>query len=329
MSVVACAPASVAEAEARRDVAWLDANGSRGALEALGRIADHEPKAATVIAQRTGNQDAYHAAWLAHTRGAAWGDAMLHAALASPSELPVAVAELPFKDPRLEDFASDLQKGIAAAEPATAAAAVSILATLGPAAEEELVKLLDEPSTRAATCAGLAAKKVSAESRLALTLASPAARADAACRQTFFQHATTDGRVLAWMAKEGEPDVLLAAAAALPCLRVAELWDLALASPRATFVPLEPALTASAGRCPQTLDAVLGRVIPSQPSVRLSVLRALSADAAHTEHLPTTCHELPRLEHGKAIDPEVRALAERVHDHNCAMTPHLDAPALR
>ncbi len=310
-------------------MAWLDANGSRGAIEALGRIADHEPKAAAAVSRRIGNQDAYHAAWLAHTRRAPWGDAMLRAALASPSELPAAVAELPFKDPRIEDFASDLQKGIAAAAPGPAAAAVSVLATLGPSAAPELVKLLNVESTRPATCAGLAADKVSSESRLALTLANPAARVDAACRRTLFQHATSDGRVLSWLAREGEPDLLVAASNALPCLRVSELWDLALASPRATFVPLEPALTVAAGRCPQALDVVLARVVPSQKNARLSVLRALAADAAHTERMEATCYQLPRLEHGLAVEQEVRELAERVHDRNCAMTPHLDAPPQR
>ena len=310
-------------------MAWLDANGSRAAIEALGRIADHEPKAADAVSRRTGNQDAYHAAWLAHTRRAAWGDTMLRAALASPTELPAAVSELPYKDPRLEDFAADLQRGIAAAEPGPAAAAVAVLATLGPSAGQELVKLLNEDSTRAATCAGLAAEKVSSESRLALTLAIPAARADAACQRTMFQHATADARVLSWIAREGEPELLLASSGSLPCTRVSELWDVALASARSSFVALEPALTAAAGRCPQPLDTVLARVLPSQKNARLSVLRALSADAAHTELLEATCYQLPRLEHGRAVEREVRELAERVHDHNCAMTPHLDVPPQR
>lgn len=315
--MVACAPASVAEAEAQRDVSWLDANGSRDAMEALGRLADHEPRAASALAKRKGNADAYHAAWLAHTRGARWGDDMLHAALASPDELAIAVSELPSKDPRLGDFAEDLEKGIGSAAAEPAAAAVAVLASLGPTAKPQLIRLLDLETTRAVTCTGLASADIAADSRLALTEAAAAARSVPVCQKALFGHAEKDNVVLEWLGTRGEPAVLRAAVDALPCAKVAQLWDRSFASSRTDFAPLEPALTASAARCPQPVDAVFARALPTHKHVRISVLRAMEAESAQAERLEGACRQLPRLAHGRAIDAEVRALAERVQKSSC------------
>jgi hypothetical protein len=43
-----CKPATVSEAEAKGDVAWLSTNSSPEAIAALGRLADKNPKAVTV-----------------------------------------------------------------------------------------------------------------------------------------------------------------------------------------------------------------------------------------------------------------------------------------
>lgn len=287
-------------------------------MEALGRIADHDPRAAQALAKRRGNADAYHAAWMAHTRGASWGEEMLHAALSSPEELPVAVSELPAKDPRLEDFAEDLEKGIASTSAEHAATAVAVLASLGASAKPQLVRLLDLASTREVTCAGLASPDVSSESRLALTLSGAESRLAPTCQKALFAHAEKDAKVLEWVGANAEPEVFDAAAANMPCQKLAELWDKSFSSSRESFAALEPALTASVARCPQALDVVLARALPSHKHVRISALRALEADAAHAERLDHTCKQLPRLSHGRAIDAEVRALAERLQHKGCA-----------
>ncbi|MBX3206208.1 MAG: hypothetical protein KF764_14145 [Labilithrix sp.] len=317
IALVACAPASVAEAEAQKDVSWLDKNESRAAMEALGRLADHEPKAVAALAKRRGNQDVYHAAWQAHTRGVAWGDDVLRAALSSPAELPLAVAELPPRDPRLEGFAGDLEMGITSARTEHGAAAVSLLASLGPSSQPHLLRLLERPATREATCAGLASPHVTPDSRLALTLAPPDARTSPTCQKTLFLHAAADTKVLDWLGNAGEPALVTAAVETLECPKLAHLWERVFASPREALTDLEPALIASMGRCSSALDPVIARALPSVRRARASILHALEAEAAHAEQLEATCKQLPRLSHGRAVSEEVRTLASSVYGVRC------------
>jgi hypothetical protein len=65
---VLCAwrPSRVAEAEAKGDVAWLDANGSADAIAALGRVADNDSRGVELLKKRASfDTNAYIAAWLA------------------------------------------------------------------------------------------------------------------------------------------------------------------------------------------------------------------------------------------------------------------------
>ncbi len=317
VALVACSPASVTEAEAQKDIAWLDKHESRASMEALGRLADHEPKAVEALAKRRGNKDVYHAAWLAHTRSVSWGDDILRAALSSPTELPLAVAELPPRDPRLEGFSEDLAKGIASVSAENGAPAVALLASLGPSAQPHLLRLLDDAATREATCAGLASPHVTPESRQALTLASTDARTSAACRRTLFQHAASDIKVLEWLGDAGEPALLASAAETLECPKLAHLWERVFGSPRETLTALEPALTASTARCAGALDPVIARVLPSTRRARTTILHALQVEDAHAERLEATCKQLPRLSHGRAVAEEVRTLAGSVYGARC------------
>lgn len=317
VALSACTPASVAEAEAQKNVAWLDAHESRAGMEALGRLADHEPKAVEVLAKRRGNQDVYHAAWLAHTRGSPWGDDVLRAALSSPTELPIAVAELPPRDPRLEGFAGDLEKGIALAPAEHAAAAVALLGSLGAPAQANLKRLLELPAAREAVCEGLASPHVAPESRLVLTEADPAVRTIPVCQKTLFQHAATDVKVLDWFGAHGEPAVVAAGAEALACPKLAILWDRIFASPREVLTPLEPSLVTSMGRCGSALDPVIARALPSSRRTRVTILHALDVEDAHAEQLEATCKQLPRLSHGRAVSEEVRKLAGSVYASRC------------
>lgn len=317
VALVACSPASVAEAEAQKDVAWLDKHESRASMEALGRLADHEPKAASALAKRRGNQDVYHAAWLAHTRGVSWGDDVLRVALSSPTELPLAVAELPPRDPRLEGFTEDLAKGIRSTSAEHGAGAVTLLASLGPSAQPHLLRLLDSPATREVTCAGLASPHVTPESRRALTLAPPDARMSPTCQRTLFQHAASDTKVLDWLGDAGEPALVAAAVETLECPKLAHLWERVFGSSRETMTALEPALTASVARCSAVLDPVIARVLPSTRRARTTILHALEVEDAHAEQLEATCKQLPRLSHGRAVSEEVRALAGSVYGARC------------
>lgn len=313
----ACSPASVAEAEAQHDVAWLEAHESRAALEALGRLADHDAKAAAALAKRRGSQDTYHAAWLAHTRGAPWGDDVLRAALASPTELPLAVAELPLQDPRLEGFAADLEKGISVAPPDHAVTAATLLASLGPKGAPSLARLVAVPSAREAVCEALGSKQATGDARRLLTEAPADAREHPACREAIVGHLATDAKLVAWFADKAEPGLVEVAAAELACPDVASVWERVLASSRDDLVPLEHALTVSMGRCAKALDPVIARALPSNRRMRVTILHALDVEDAHAEQLEATCKQLPRLSHGRAVSDDVRKLAADVYGVRC------------
>lgn len=318
LALEACAPATVAEAEARHDVGWLDAHPNREAMEALGRLADHDRAAADALARRKGSIDVYHAAWLAHTRGAAWGDDVLRAALSSPVELPFAVAELPPRDPRLQGFADDLAKGIVGAGREHGAAAVMLLASLGPSSHARIANLLARPETRETTCAGLASEHVTSDARMLLTTAPPEARAATACRRTLLDHAASDARVLAWLGTKGEAPLFTEAASSLECPKLATTWEHVFGSSREDLVELEPSLAGSMARCATAMDPVIARALPSSRWARTAILHALAAEDAHAEQLVATCKQLPRLGHGLAVPEEVRALASSVHQTRCS-----------
>ncbi len=48
-----CKPSTIAEAERKGDVAWLDQNGTPDSVSALGRLADTKPDAVTALEARS------------------------------------------------------------------------------------------------------------------------------------------------------------------------------------------------------------------------------------------------------------------------------------
>ncbi|MBX3228523.1 MAG: hypothetical protein KIT84_07715 [Labilithrix sp.] len=317
LALVACEPASVAEAEARRDVAWLEKHEGRESFEAMGRLADHDPHAAARLASRTGNADVYHAAWQAHTRGGAWGGRVLRAGLALPADIPLVVAELPKRDPRVDPFVHDVELAVGAANGPAKTAAAALLASLGSSSQAALLRLVDAPATRDATCTGLGGADASEDSRLVLMKAQPESRLAPACQQALLDHATLDRRVLDWLGDAGEPELVASAASTLECTKLSHLWERVFGSSRESIVPLEPALAASTARCEVTLDPVLSRALLATPRVRASVLRVLDSDAIRPDELTSTCKQLPRLAHGRSIPDDVRTLASTLLSKRC------------
>ena len=304
--LLACAPASVAEAEARRDIAWLTAHESRESFEALGRLADHDARAASILAQRTGSRDVYHAAWQGHLRNATWGDNVLRTALSSPPE-----------NPHLDPFVLDIERSVAFAKGDDATAAAAILASIGPDAHNEILRLVDNPATREAACQGLRADTTSEDSRLVLTQAKSDARTHPACKKTILAHAVLESKVVVWLGTTGENELVASAANALECPKVALLWESVFSSTREGLTELQPALTASTMRCPETLDPLLSRTLPSTPRMRTMILRSLDSETTHAEQFGATCRQLPRLSHGRAISEDVRSLAGTVYGARC------------
>src|SRR6516165_680550 len=104
-----CKPSTVAEAEARGNIAWLEQNGSPEAVAALGRLADADPKAFTALQARAEFEvQPYKAAWAAVVRSAPWGAALLRAGLADPRRADAAASAMHKHDPHLAPFVPDL-----------------------------------------------------------------------------------------------------------------------------------------------------------------------------------------------------------------------------
>jgi hypothetical protein len=129
LGLVGCAPRTVAEAERRGDVAWLDTEGSGEAVAALGRLADKDPQAVQVLDARAATDvNAYIAGWAAILRGASWGAATLRTGLGSPARAEETASVMARRDPHLIPFIPDLEGALvrlAASKHNTAIAAVA------------------------------------------------------------------------------------------------------------------------------------------------------------------------------------------------------------
>ena len=90
-----CRPASVSEAEAKGDVGWLDSDGSADAVAALGRLADKDQRAESLLRARAKfDVNAFIAAWGAIHRNAAWGADLLRGGLQDPMRAEVAASPM-------------------------------------------------------------------------------------------------------------------------------------------------------------------------------------------------------------------------------------------
>ncbi len=258
----ACSPRSVAEAERRGDVAWLDAEGSGEAVAALGRLADVDPRAAQVIDARAGTDvNAYIAAWTATRRGAGWGAATLRTGLGNPTRAEATASVMTRKDPHLIPFVPDLEGALvrlAASKHNTAISAV--LASVGPAADAAITRRLADSSTRGALCRGIGSPDANASARLVLMHAPVSSRDDESCVEAVLIAALHDDAALDWLASSAEPGLLSAAGSreAFPCARLAAAWSKAfVARAQQPLGGLTVPLHSSVARCARALDPVL------------------------------------------------------------------------
>ncbi|HEY2514249.1 MAG TPA: hypothetical protein VGI39_25455, partial [Polyangiaceae bacterium] len=170
MLAAGCKPSSVAEAEAKGDVNWLDNDGSPSALEALGRLADHDPAAASALERRAKFAvSAYIAAWEGVKRGAKWGGDILHAGLQDPARAELAASAIDGRDVAVVPFLPDVEASLtrlAAGGMVTTLAAV--LASAGPAAHDAVNRRLADKATRGVMCGGLAVSTASEDAKALL-----------------------------------------------------------------------------------------------------------------------------------------------------------------
>jgi hypothetical protein len=317
----ACRPNTVAEAESKHDVKWLDENGTADAVAAMGRLADGDPKAAAALASRSAfDGQAFVAAWEAIGRRAPWGTALIHEGLADPRRADLAAAAMGGADGKQGAFLDDLDAALVRLGASQQNVNVaSALASVGPPAHAAVVRRLADASTRTGMCRGIASAKADRDARRALLEVPESARDAAACVDTVVFVAADDDMALGWVAERGEPGLLGAAGTSplLPCARLHVIWTKALSDrPADVYSALTVPLGYAVKRCPAEMDGVLADAIVRLPLTRGVVVDALDPFAPYDGALHATCAALPVVAGGRDA-PMVRERASDALSHAC------------
>jgi hypothetical protein len=321
LASAACRPSTVAEAESKHDVKWLDENGTADAVAAIGRLADADSRAVAALEARSAfDGQAFVGAWEAVGRGAAWGAALMHEGLADPRRADLAAAAIEGTEGRQAAFLDDLDGALVRLGASQQNVNVaSALASIGPVAHAAVVRRLADASTRTAMCRGIASPKADRDARRALLEVPESARDAGACVEAVVRIAADDDVALAWVAERGEPGLLGAAgtSALLPCPRLHWIWTKALSDrPADVYAALKVPLGYAVKRCPAEMDGVLADAIVRLPLTHGVVVDAIDPFAAYDGALHATCAALPAVAVGR--DPLiVRERASDALGHAC------------
>jgi hypothetical protein len=326
-ALASCRPSTIAEAEARRNVRWLDENGTPDAIAAIGRLADTKDADAIAVLEARSSFDvqAFVAAWSAVVRGASWGAEAIRNGLADPKRADLAASAMGAGDPRLVAYLDDLEGALVrlSASPLNLNVS-STLASVGPPAHGAIVRRLFDASTRGAMCRGIASKRADPDARRALLSVPESARDAPWCVEGVVHLAADDDPTLAWLAVQAEPGLLGAAGSnpALPCPRLHVVWSKALGARAAdTYSALTVPLGYAVKRCAAEMDGVLADAIVRLPTTRATVVEAIDPFGAYSGALRATCAALPAVAadgHDSAI---VRERASDALNHTACKPP--------
>jgi hypothetical protein len=317
-----CKPSTIAEAERKGDVAWLDQNGTPDAVAALGRLSDTNPKAVTALEARSAwDVQAFKAAWAGVLRGMPWGSQMLRDGLADPKRADLAASAVDKHDPRLVVFVPDLEAALDRLSASMQNFNVSsTLASIGPAAHDALVRRLADASTRGAMCRGIAAQDASADARKTLVQVPVESRNADGCVDAVVHVAAEDEATLDWLGDHGEPGLLGAAGKleTLPCPKLHVVWTRVLAARTpdeysALTVPLGYAIK----RCTSDMDGVIADSIVHLPATHAFVVEAIDPFDGYGSALRATCAALPRVAGDGRDTPVIRERATDALYHGC------------
>jgi hypothetical protein len=321
---VACRPTTIAEAETRGDIPWLDQNGTPDAMAALGRLSDRDPKALLALeAHSSFDVQPFKAAWAAVVRGAPWGATMLRAALADPKRADAAASGMGKHEPQLRPFLGDLESALLRLSASTQNVNVAgTLASVGPPARAVIARRLADPTTRGAMCRGIAIFGGDADARNALIEAPLTSRDDPACVDAVVRVSADDDAALTWLAERGEPGLLGAAgkSGVLPCARLHFAWVKAFAErPTDVYAALGVPLGYAVKRCAAEMDGVLADAIVHSPGAHGVVMQAVDPFGSYSEALHATCAALPIIVGGK----DSAVVRERASDalHHACVAP--------
>lgn len=320
--LAACKPSSVQDAETKGDVAWLETNATPGAVEALGRLADAEPKALAVVKDHASKHDvgAYIAAWNAHLRGAAWGTSLLRAGLAETTGAELAAAAMTRKDPHLVDFIPDFEQAMVRMGSSSRATVISgALASIGEPAAAAVERRLLDGASRGSMCRGLASSEAGPDVRAVLFTVSPSARDDVACVSAVMALAATDVTAFGWLVNDGEPGMIRAASrpGGLTCEKMATLWAQVWKARREpSYASLTVPLSEILKRCPKEIDQSVASTLKTVPAAQASIIGAVDPYGGALAVMPATCTQLAMLSRG-SLPPLVRSRADDAYTHGC------------
>lgn len=319
--LIGCKPKTVSEAEARRDIAWLDGESSAEATAALARLADTDPRAVAALNKRVAiDVSAYIGAWEAVTRQASWGTTFLRAALADPRRADVAATALPRRDPRLIPFVPDLEGAVVRLSAGHRGSVVAgVLASIGPAAHKEIERRLVDAKTRGAMCDGIGLPEASGDAKSLVLAVPPEGRDHASCVDVVLRMAATEDVVIDWMAVTAEPGLITATAkSALPCPRIGLIWAKGLVErPADSHAALAVPLQLSLRRCGSTLDPIIADLLDKAPKARPCIMQAIDPYSGELSDLKQTCKAL----RAGWVNNETARVRERAQDalsHGCA-----------
>jgi hypothetical protein len=317
-----CKPSTIAEAERKGDVAWLDQNGTPDAVAALGRLADTKPAAITALEVRsTWDVQAFRTAWDGELRGAPWGHKMLRDGFADPKRADLAASAVDRHNPRLVVFVPDLEAALDRLSATIQNFNVSsAIAAIGPAAHEAIVRRLADASTRGAMCRGIAAQDASADARKALLQVPVSSRDADGCVDAVVHIAAEDEATLDWLGDHGEPGMLGAAGKleTLPCPKLHVVWTRVLASRTAgEYSALTVPLGYAIKRCTADMDGVIADSIVHRPATHGFVVQAIDPFDGYGKGLRATCAALPRVASDGRDSAVVRERATDALYHAC------------
>jgi hypothetical protein len=321
LAIAGCQPASVAEAEGRGDVTWLLRSTSPGAVEALGRLADQNVRAAEALKLRSSyDPAAFHAAWDAVVRGVPWGATMLHEGLADPKRADSAAAGMAKHDPRLQPLLDDLEGALVRLSASPRNVNVStVLASVGPPAHAAVERRLVDAATRASMCTGIGTPQADDDARKALLDVPEAARDAATCVDAVVNLARDSEAVLGWVGERAEPGLLGAAgkSSAVPCARLHIAWVKAFAArPASDYPTLTVPLGYAVTRCAAQMDGILASALVHMPAAHGVIVEAIDPFSNYGDGLRATCAALP----GVLISRDTAVVRERASDalsHAC------------
>jgi hypothetical protein len=321
VGLLACRPSTIAEAERKGDVAWLDENGTPDAVAALGRLAATQPKAITALeARSTFDVHAFRAAWVAGVAGAAWGPKLLREGLSDPARADLAASGMEKHDPHLASYLPDLEAALQRLSASMQNFNLSsTLASVGVPARDAIGRRLADASTRGAMCRGIASQDADPDARKTL-LAAPVASRDAdACVDGVVHIAAEDEPTLSWLADQGEPGLLVVASKSetIPCPKLHVLWARVLtARDPEVYSALTVPLGYAVKRCTADMDGVLADAIVHLPATHAVVVSAIDPFTGYGSGLKATCAALPMVAAGK----DAAIVRERASDalgHAC------------